>query len=146
MFMEYISSAEYDEYTVDCYFNKHSVLKCAVPRKRIFIRAGEISKGVTKKNRIVTEFMEKLSFLKGAVGCLTIQIFFHKENEKILGIEINPRFGGGYPLSYLAGANYPLWLIKEYLLNQKINVFDDWKDNLLMLRYDAEVLVDSYEN
>jgi hypothetical protein len=146
MFMEYISSAEYDEYTVDCYFNKHSVLKCVVPRKRIFIRAGEINKGVTKKNRIVTEFMEKLSFLEGAVGCLTIQIFFHKENEKILGIEINPRFGGGYPLSYLAGANYPLWLIKEYLLNQNINVFDDWKDNLLMLRYDAEVLVDSYEN
>lgn len=121
-------------------------MKCVVPRKRIFIRAGEINKGVTKKNRIVKEFMEKLSFLEGAVGCLTIQIFFHKENEKILGIEINPRFGGGYPLSYLAGANYPLWLIKEYLLNQNINVFDDWKDNLLMLRYDAEVLVDSYEN
>ena len=58
-------------------------MKCVVPRKRIFIRAGEINKGVTKKNRIVKEFMEKLSFLEGAVGCLTIQIFFHKENEKI---------------------------------------------------------------
>jgi carbamoyl-phosphate synthase large subunit len=82
----------------------------------------------------------------GARGCLTIQVFFHKTNETILGIEINPRFGGGYPLSYLAGANYSEWIIKEYLLKQEIPEFNDWQDNLLMLRYDAEVLVYDYQD
>ena len=72
-------------------------------------------------------------------------MFYHKTECNVLGIEINPRFGGGYPLSYLAGANYPKWLIKEYLFNEYIPVFGDWEDNLLMLRYDAEVLVHDYE-
>lgn len=145
MFMQYISPAEYDEFTVDCYFDRHSLLKCAVPRKRIFIRAGEINKGVTRKNNILAEFKKKLGSLKGAIGCLTIQVFYHKKTEDILAIEINPRFGGGYPLSYAAGANYPLWLIQEYMDNLDIDNFDDWKDNLLMLRYDQEVLVENYE-
>ncbi|MGX2966544.1 ATP-grasp domain-containing protein [Ursidibacter sp. B-7004-1] len=145
MFMEYISPSDYDEFTVDCYFDRNSYLKCVVPRKRIFVRAGEINKGVTRKNSIVKEFKDKLSFLEGAVGCLTIQVFCHKTTEKIIGIEINPRFGGGYPLSYLAGANYPLWIIKEYLYCEDIPDYDEWKNNLLMLRYDSEILVENYE-
>lgn len=146
MFMEYISPEDYDEFTVDCYYDQASKLKCVVPRKRIFVRAGEVNKGVTKKNIIVTEFNEKLKYISGARGCLTIQVFLHKTEDKILGIEINPRFGGGYPLSYLAGANYSEWAIREYLLNQKIEEFAAWSDNLLMLRYDAEVLVNDYQD
>lgn len=145
MFMEYISPSDYEEFTVDCYFDRHSKLKCVVPRKRIFIRAGEINKGVTKKNRIVSEFKQKLAYVEGAIGCLTIQVFSHKVTEEILAIEINPRFGGGYPLSYFAGANYPQWLIQEYIGQQEIYYFEDWKENLLMLRYDAEVLIEDYE-
>lgn len=145
LFMEYISPEEYDEYTVDCYYDRNSHLKCVVPRKRIFVRAGEINKGVTRKNEIVRIFSEKLDRLQGARGCLTVQVFFHKTEARVLGIEINPRFGGGYPLSYLAKANYPQWLIKEYLFNETIPAFGDWEDNLLMLRYDAEVLVHHYE-
>ncbi|ABR73481.1 carbamoyl phosphate synthase large subunit [Actinobacillus succinogenes] len=145
MFMQYISPEEYDEYTVDCYFDKDSVLKSAVPRKRIFVRAGEINKGVTKKNAIVTQLSQKLSYLPGARGCLTVQVFYRESDESILGIEINPRFGGGYPLSYLAGANYPRWLIQEYLFNQAVPAFDAWEADLLMLRYDAEVLAHHYE-
>ena len=64
---------------------------------------------------------------------------------RIVGIEINPRFGGGYPLSYLAGGNFPKWLIEEHLLHKEVSYFEDWKDNLLMLRYDAEVLIENYE-
>lgn len=145
MFMEYIDHDLYEEYTVDTYYDKRGDLKCAVPRKRIFIRAGEVNKGVTKKNEIQAYVTNNLSHIEGAVGCLTIQFFFHPENKRIIGIEINPRFGGGYPLSYLAGANYPGWIIKEYILNETISYFDDWEDNLLMLRYDDEVLVRNYE-
>ena len=146
MFMEYIIPDDYDEFTVDCYYDKSSELKCVVPRKRIFVRAGEVNKGVTKKNFIVREFNQKLKYIAGARGCLTIQVFMHKTEDKILGIEINPRFGGGYPLSYLAGANYSQWVIQEYLLNQDIEEFSAWCDNLLMLRYDAEVLVNDYQD
>ncbi|WP_201596658.1 ATP-grasp domain-containing protein [Psychrobacter fulvigenes] len=145
MYMEYVSDKDYDEFTIDCYYDKSSNLKCVVPRKRILVRAGEVNKGLTKKNIIVDEFTKKLAKLEGARGCLTIQVFLHKTKDIMKGIEINPRFGGGYPLTYLSGANYTKWIIEEYLLNKQIADFDDWEDNLLMLRYDAEVLVSNYD-
>lgn len=145
MFMEYISNEEYDEFTVDCYYDKKSILRCVVPRKRILVRAGEVNKGVTKNNIIVSEFQKKLAELKGARGCLTIQVFLHKTKDIIKGIEINPRFGGGYPLTYLSEANYTKWIIDEYLLDKEVTDFNDWKKDLLMLRYDAEVLVENYK-
>eukprot|EP01133_Synstelium_polycarpum_P004770 gene4770-5557_t len=138
MFMEYVSPIENDEYTVDMFYGRDNKLKCVVPRKRIEVRAGEISKGLTVKNRIVNYLLDKLHFISGAVGCLTLQLFLNKKNGQILGIEINPRFGGGYPLSYLAGANYPKNIIQEYLFNENLTYWDSWEDQLLMLRYDDE--------
>lgn len=145
MHMEYLSPTDYTEYTVDLYYDKASNLKCVVPRVRLAVRGGETNKGITVKNELCDIIEEKLGHIEGARGCLTLQVFFGKENKKIYGIEINPRFGGGYPLSYLAGANYPAWLIKEYLLQEKIDRFDAWEDKLLLLRYDHELTVSDYE-
>ena len=88
-----------------------------------------------------------LGHIEGAVGCLTAQFFKHKEDDsKVYAIEINPRFGGGYPLSYLAGANFPKWIIQEYFLKESISdQFDSWEDKLLMIRYDDEILVHGYK-
>jgi carbamoyl-phosphate synthase large subunit len=143
MFMEYLSKEEYNEYTVDCYYDKQSELQCLVPRKRIEVRGGEISKGKTLKNEVYFFLIEKLKKISGAHGCITIQVFLNIKNKEIVGIEINPRFGGGFPLSYSAGANYPLFLIKEYIQNEKIIFFENWKEDMLMLRYDSEII--SYE-
>ncbi|WP_430895806.1 MULTISPECIES: ATP-grasp domain-containing protein [unclassified Paraflavitalea] len=145
LFMEYLNKKEYDEFTVDMYFNRVGALCCIVPRKRILIRAGEINKGVTCKNVFVSYLKEKIGTIEGARGCLTGQFFLHPENGKIAAIEINARYGGGYPLSYRAGANYPKWMIQEYFQNQAVSYTDNWENNLLMLRYDDEVLVHDYK-
>ena len=145
IFMEYIDNSIYDEFTIDAYYDKNSTLKCLVPRKRISVRAGEISKGVTQKNEIMNFIKTHLEKISGAIGCLTMQFFFNPDSKRIIGIEINPRFGGGYPLSYLAGANYPKYIIEEYILNLTLNYWEDWENNLLMLRYDDEILVRNYE-
>lgn len=146
MFMEYLGKDSYDEFTVDMYYGKDHHVKCIVPRKRIWVRAGEINKGLTCKNFIVDVLKQKLGYIDGAIGCLTTQVFASKTGALIKGIEINPRFGGGYPLSYRAGANYPGWLIREYFRNESIEYSDSWEDSLLMLRYDDEVLVHDYKN
>jgi carbamoyl-phosphate synthase large subunit len=145
MFMEYIDPEEHDEYTVDAYYDKNSSLKCVVPRKRLFVRAGEVNKGLTVKNNIVKTIEEKLNVIDGAFGCLTMQFFLNKVTDRIIGIEINPRFGGGYPLTYLAGGNFPKWIIQEYILGENIQYNGQWEDQLLMLRYDDEILVRNYE-
>jgi carbamoyl-phosphate synthase large subunit len=143
MFAELIGK-DHAEYTVDAYYNKSGKLCCLVPRERIEVRGGEVSKGATRRHALYDFLLPRLETIPGARGCLTFQFFAKVEEGRFLAIEINPRFGGGYPLSYAAGANYPGWLIREYLLGEKIGFFDQWEQDLLMLRYDAKVLVRGY--
>ena len=140
MFMELIDGS-HTEFTVDAYYDQSGRLVCFVPRQRVEVRGGEVSKGVTRRNDIYDYLLPKLERLNGARGCITLQLFANFDTGRFAALEINPRFGGGYPLSYSAGANYPGWLIDEYILNKKISFFDAWEANLLMLRYDAKVLV-----
>ncbi|RTY34905.1 ATP-grasp domain-containing protein [Chlorobium phaeovibrioides] len=142
MFMEFIDQS-FDEYTVDAYYDRKGVLTCLVPRHRLEVRDGEINKGVTRKHHVYEYLIDKLAKIKGARGCLTVQLFAHPHEKRYAALEINPRFGGGYPLSYSAGANYPGWLIDEYLLTKEIGHFDGWTSDLMMLRYDAHVLVEN---
>lgn len=146
MFLEYLDHDLYEEFTCDLYYGLDNLLKCAVPRKRIEVRDGEVYKALTENNILVNYIKMNLGHIEGAVGCLTAQFFKHKEDDsKVYAIEINPRFGGGYPLSYLAGANFPKWIIQEYFLKENISdQFDSWEDNLLMIRYDDEILVHGY--
>lgn len=146
MFLEYLDHEAFQEYTCDLYYDTTHHLKCVVPRQRLEVRDGEVNKCNTEKGELVTYVKEKLNYIDGAIGCLTAQFFKHKTTGIIYGIEINARFGGGFPLAYFAGANYPKWIINEYLEKQtSLEYFQDWEDKLLMLRYDHEVLVHDYE-
>ena len=140
MFMALVD-ATHTEFTVDAYFDRSGQLACMVPRQRIEVRDGEISKGATRRHSVYDYLLPKLKALQGARGCLTLQLFANLQTGSFSAIEINPRFGGGFPLSYSAGANYPGWLIDEYLLGKPVPFFDGWEADLLMLRYDAKVLV-----
>jgi carbamoyl-phosphate synthase large subunit len=140
MFMELVGK-EYSEYTIDVYYDRNGKLCCLLPRERLEVRGGEVSKGATRKNYVYDYLRYRLEGLKGARGCITAQVFANSDDEGIKALEINPRFGGGFPLSHAAGADYTDWLIREYLLGHNIDFFDGWEDNLVMLRYDAKVLV-----
>lgn len=140
MVQEYVSG---EEYTIDVMVDFDSNIKTIVPRLRIETRAGEVSKGVTKKDMEIIKAAEKVvGFLPNPIGCITLQCF-KKENGEITFIEINPRFGGGIPLSIEAGANFPLWTIKmcqgEVFKEKDFN----WKENFTMLRYDDAVFMEN---
>lgn len=141
IFMEYIDKNEYCEFTVDMYYGRDNRVKCIVPRERLEIRGGETSKGITRKNFLVDFVKQRFEYLPGVIGCVCVQLFYRESDNDVVGIEINPRFGGGYPLSFHAGADFPRMLIEEYYLDKEIQYYDDWQDNLLMLRYDAEVII-----
>ena len=141
LFMEYIDKDVYKEYTIDMNYGRDHKVKCIVPRERIKIRAGEINKGVTEKQPLTKYIYDRLEKIDGCVGCICIQVFLNPQNGDVVGIEINPRFGGGYPQTCAAGGNFAELLIREYYSGEKVNYFDDWKDHLLMLRYDDAVYV-----
>ena len=131
------------EFTCDVYVDFAMKVRCVVPRKRIAVRAGEVSKGqIVKSERIMSEAAKLVEKLGAGPGVITLQLFL-TDTEEIKFIEVNPRFGGGAPLSIKGGANFPKWILQE-LLGMKTNIrFDSFKDRLIMLRYDSEVWMES---
>ncbi len=129
------------EYTCDVFVDFEMRARCVVPRKRIEVRGGEVSKGQVVKNpRIMAQAAKLVELLGAGPGVITLQLFVDRRR-KIKFIEINPRFGGGVPLSIKAGANFPKWILQQ-LLGRKTNIeFDGFTDGLLMLRYDGEVWI-----
>jgi carbamoyl-phosphate synthase large subunit len=146
-FANYVENAIYQElisgqeYTIDVLLDFTGNVVSIVPRVRLETRAGEISKGITVKNPALIAAAKKVvEALPGASGCITVQCFLRADGE-IIFIEINPRFGGGYPLSYRAGADFPGWLMQMYLGKYPKVAIDDWEDGLVMLRYDDAIFV-----
>jgi carbamoyl-phosphate synthase large subunit len=133
---EYVGGTEH---TCDVYVDFGMNVRCVVPRKRIEVRAGEVSKGQIVKNaHIIHEAVKLVQALGAGPGVVTIQLFLTPD-DKVKFIEVNPRFGGGVPLSIKAGANFPKWILQELTDRKPKTKFDSYKDKLIMLRYDGEV-------
>ena len=139
-FQNYFSN-DWIEYSVDLLYDFNGNLVYCVPRKRISTRSGEISKGITKKNKLYDYVFTNFRRVNGARGVLTLQIFTDKSYEKFYGIEINARFGGGYPMSFAAGANFPEVIIREYFFDDKPRYKNNWKENMLCLRFDSTMSI-----
>lgn len=142
-FLEYLNDPivqefiQGDEYTIDVLVDFYGRVQCAVPRLRIETRAGEVSKAITVNDKEIIDWSYKVAgLMDGAMGCITLQCFKQKKGE-LKFIEINPRFGGGFPLTAAAGANYPLWIL-QMLSGQSIqtDMQAQWQDNFSMLRFD----------
>ncbi len=129
------------EHTCDVYVDFDMKVRCVVPRMRIEVRAGEVSKGqIVKDAYIMSQAAKLVETLGAGPGVVILQLFLNDDN-KIKFIEVNPRFGGGVPLSIKAGANFPKWIMQE-LLGRRVKIgFDDFEDGLTMLRYDGEVWI-----
>lgn len=143
LFMEYCAPADYHEYTVDCYYDRSGALRCLVPRRRVEVRGGEISKGLTDRGHnqwLYDVLWSRLATIEGARGCMTFQFFVGHSSRRVVAIECNPRFGGGFPLSWHAGARMPVWLYHEYILGRPVPECHAWEDGMAMVRFDQELV------
>ncbi len=128
------------EYTVNMFFDATGQLRCAVPHERIEVRAGEVSKGVTRRLPALSAAARRLeSVLPGAYGPLCFQAIVRDDGSFAI-FELNARFGGGYPLAHQAGARFSQWLIEE-VSGRASTASDDWQAGVTMLRYDAAVFL-----
>lgn len=144
-FMEYIKDpivqemVEGKEYTVDVCVDFEGNVLSIVPRIRLATRSGEILKGKIEKNQKIIEDVKKLIKDLNPIGHITIQLFF--DGKDIKYIEINPRFGGGAPMSFYAGANSPEFLLR-ILNGEKLDYYENYKDGLFFSRFDDSILIE----
>lgn len=128
------------EITVDALLDFSGELLHYVPRIRIRTLAGESIQGQTIDDSEIRPWLckvfEALSY-SGAVGPITMQ-YFHTERGPVL-TEVNPRFGGGFPLANAAGGHYPKWII-QMLNGEKVEPrIGEYKKNYFMTRYYDEI-------
>lgn len=91
------------EFTIDIFCDWDGTPLSIVPRERLQVRAGEVLKTKITMDKTMIEESKKLCSVFKPCGPLTVQLI--RDNQGIdWFIEINPRFGGGAPLSMKAGA------------------------------------------
>lgn len=129
------------EYTVDifCDFEGNPIF--ITPRIRLAVRAGEVLKTeITQDRQIIAEMKQLLCHYKPC-GPITVQLIRQKDTGIDHYIEINPRFGGGAPLTMMAGANAALALL-QLLSGEKLSYQEDAaEDGAIYSRFDQSVRV-----
>jgi len=133
------------EFTVDVYRDRRGRVRCVVPRQRLAVRSGEVAKGITVKDEELIAAAIRLSDLLGSIWGVFCCQCRRRKGDLPRFFEINPRFGGGAPLSIAAGADLPLYLLQEVLGLPITAEVGDFTEGLLMLRYDDAVFLQAEE-
>ena len=80
-------------------------------KQKLAMRAGETDKAVTRDLPEVREMGRKIGETLKHIGNLDVDIMQNANGDYCV-LELNPRFGGGYPFSYEAGVNMPKAIIE----------------------------------
>lgn len=103
-------------------------------KEKINMRAGETDKAKSFKDPKLFNLLETFVKKLGTVGPIDIDVFKNKDEYYIS--EVNPRFGGGYPIAYECGEKFPDFIRKN--LEGKINItrIGKYDENMIMLKCD----------
>ena len=66
---------------------------------------------------------------------MNVQVIEETGSNRLNVIDINPRFGGGYPLVHAAGARFTDWILSEAQGRKLPDSLPPWEESLLMVRY-----------
>lgn len=100
------------EYGVDLLYKRDEKFINFAAKRKLAMRAGETDKAMTVDptpfEGIVSKIANALPH-RGNMDC-----DFLERDGKFYLLEFNPRFGGGYPFTHLAGANHVQMLLDDY--------------------------------
>jgi len=97
------------EYSFDILNDLHGKPITAIVKRKIKMRAGETDQGYAIKNEAFVKTAMELGQKLKHIGPLDVDFFIRNDEAYIL--ELNPRFGGGYPMTHLAGIDFPKLII-----------------------------------
>lgn len=126
------------EYTVDIFCDYEGNPLFITPRIRVAVRAGEVLKTEIAMDEKIIEECRKLIAGFQPCGPMTVQLIRQNKTDDDYYIEINPRFGGGAPLSMKAGARSAEAILK-LLSGEKVEYSDVIDDGAVYSRFDQSV-------
>tara|TARA_Y200000002_G_scaffold274872_1_gene229166 strand:+ start:10062 stop:11003 length:942 start_codon:yes stop_codon:yes gene_type:complete len=124
-YQKYLS---FQEYGMDILNDFHGNYLHSSVRKKISMRAGDTDKAEIISSTKFLSLAKKISKRLKHIGNLDIDFLVNKK--KIYVIDLNPRFGGGYPFTHEYGYNYIKALIDLYLDRKKKIKFKSKKNKI----------------
>ena len=132
------------EYTTDVTCYPAGEILAVISRRRITTRDGEMARGVTVFDPVVTAHCVKMAKALGALGPICIQTMFRDDVAVVT--EINARFGGGFPLSVAAGINsVELFVARAIGRDVEVPPLDSYQCGLYMTRFDESFFLSEAE-
>jgi carbamoyl-phosphate synthase large subunit len=131
MIQQFISG---DEYGYDIFCDSDFKPVSVFCKLKLAMRAGETDKAVSVNDKKLIDLGVKIARAFPMFGPADVDV--RTGNKGPVLLEINPRFGGGYPCSHLCGADFPAKLIAICKGQKLIPNIGGYKAGVYMLKQD----------
>jgi carbamoyl-phosphate synthase large subunit len=129
-----------EEFSIDLFCDLESRCLNAVPRTMIESKGGESIKGMTIRDPELIEVGRHVSETLGLVGPANVQCFREPDGSYRV-TDINPRFGGAFPLPTAAGSRYPELAMALAAGERPEPTLGEFRDGLVMTRFFSELVL-----
>jgi carbamoyl-phosphate synthase large subunit len=129
------------EFSVDLFCDLESRCVAAVPRTMIESKGGESIKGMSIDDPELIAFAKEVAEALRIVGPANVQCFREPDGQ-LQVTDVNPRFGGAFPLPTAAGSRYPEMAIALANGETLEPRFGDYRVGVVMTRFFSEVILE----
>ena len=130
-----------EEFSIDVFCDLSGRCLAAIPRTMIESKGGESIKGMTIRDDELIEFGRTVSEALGIIGPANVQCFREPTGE-LQVTDVNPRFGGGFPLPTAAGSRYPELALALANGEQPAPRIGDFREGVVMTRFFSQVILE----
>ena len=123
-----------EEFSMDVFCDLDGRCLNSIPRTMIESKGGESIKGMTIKDWDLIEFGRFVAEELGLRGPANIQCFRVDESRHEV-TDVNPRFGGAFPLPRAAGSRYPELAIALARGERLEPMLGDFREGIVMTRF-----------
>jgi carbamoyl-phosphate synthase large subunit len=131
-----------EEFSVDVFCDLDGRCLNAIPRTMIESKGGESIKGMTIRDERLIELARDVAEQLKLVGPANIQCFREADGTHYV-TDINPRFGGGFPLPLAAGGRYPELVIALARGERPEPRLGDFREGIVMTRFFSDLSLTS---
>lgn len=108
-------------------------------REKLSMRSGETDKAITVVSKVMESIGKQIGTQLKHNGTMDCDLFLCGEDLYVL--ELNPRFGGGYPFSHEGGINTAAIYLEWLKGNKNIDQFNNYKANISFAKCDRLIQI-----
>ena len=127
-----------EEFSIDVFCDLDGRCLNAIPRTMIESKGGESIKGMTIKDERLIDVARDVAEKLKLVGPANIQCFREADGTHYV-TDINPRFGGGFPLPLAAGGRYPELALALARGEHPEPRLGDFREGIVMTRFFSDL-------